>query len=910
MGKPRRDGTPDAFSFASVTDAELGAFYTSEEVQITGYNITVTGSVTGCAYSINGGLFTAVTPFQVNPGARIRLRKKSSSAENTPLSATLMVGGVSATWTITTADSGTVIPPDPFTFTDVTEAIRDTEYESNTVVLTGMDPVLGAPATVSGGSYSKNSGAWATTPFTAFNGDAVKVKRRSSALYSTALGVIFDVFGTSDTFTITTADEPEPPPPGGDYEASTRSELVTILGDDVTYPKTNKVLVLTADITGDAITLTGETWTNFTIRGISTSDRKRCPRLRFANCIFPEGTLAADRLKLKWLNFFNVATTYTLEGQITFTDSDSAGFYIYQCDIHDDGFATKNFRSGNQLQMFRGLTTQSGAQVSRLTIEDCNIYNQARSVLWGHTIVWNNNDCHDHYNHVLTAIASGVGGIDFTFNRCWNLWANPTDTNNPHSGVGLSPSPSGVDDGVDIRCIGNIMGPGDARSTWAQAQGLPSTAWYPGASGVKFNDMFATGFNYVRPVVKSNIIYGTDSIMLEIDAGDDFEVSWNTLVHDEAQNEGRKPALYIGHAVSGTAHHNIGASISFKRSTGGDRAAVSLYANASASPDQTGTDNLIAYSKVFAGPAFSNLADTDEMLAAFTLNATSPLRDLTKWPVTPGAVNSYYNFATGSGSWPATSPAVSTNATSQSNLAVTKSSAVWTRTPTAPSGTGAWMPSNLRVGHVVFRLSNDASIDASSRYVLTYQNSTCTLQRIAGTDAGQWRFTLRDATNAVIVSATSSIQTNSTDVLPTIVVAWDLNAARVLMGASVGSEWWSDFPVITTLRQADAGFRTSRYITVGDGSTTPPTSSAWVGQFETLVQDDVFTDIETDVGFSEIINTSEELADQTTRGATSGIYLHAAAASWNSSSFNGGNGTGGTGGLTATKFAKGGTAFT
>lgn len=98
------DITPTAFSFVDETDATISTVYTSANVTLAGLTaptaITISGS--GATYSINGAAFTAAAGWVVN-GDVIRARVTSSGSAATAVSAIVTVGGVSDTYTVTTA---------------------------------------------------------------------------------------------------------------------------------------------------------------------------------------------------------------------------------------------------------------------------------------------------------------------------------------------------------------------------------------------------------------------------------------------------------------------------------------------------------------------------------------------------------------------------------------------------------------------------------------------------------------------------------------------------------------------------------------------------------------------------------------------------------------------------------------
>jgi hypothetical protein len=95
--------------------------------------------------------------------------------------------------------------PDAFTFVDVTGAALSTDYESNTITVTGM--TAAAIISISGGSgqYSKNGGAYATMPGLISTGDTVKVKVTSDGVAGVAVTTTLTIGGVSDTYSVTTA---------------------------------------------------------------------------------------------------------------------------------------------------------------------------------------------------------------------------------------------------------------------------------------------------------------------------------------------------------------------------------------------------------------------------------------------------------------------------------------------------------------------------------------------------------------------------------------------------------------------------------------------------------------------------------------------------------------------------------
>jgi hypothetical protein len=98
------DNTPSAFSFTDVTGASVSTVYISNAITLAGLsdNVPVAITVTGGSYSINGGAYTTAAG-TAKLGDVIRARAVSSSSGATAVNVAVTIGGVSDTYTVTTA---------------------------------------------------------------------------------------------------------------------------------------------------------------------------------------------------------------------------------------------------------------------------------------------------------------------------------------------------------------------------------------------------------------------------------------------------------------------------------------------------------------------------------------------------------------------------------------------------------------------------------------------------------------------------------------------------------------------------------------------------------------------------------------------------------------------------------------
>jgi hypothetical protein len=99
------DTTPAAFSFVDQTEVEAEAVITSAPVTLSGFNASSPITVSGGTYNINGGSFTSAAGTVVS-GDVVRARHTASADGETAVNTVVTIGGVSDTFTSTTAAAG------------------------------------------------------------------------------------------------------------------------------------------------------------------------------------------------------------------------------------------------------------------------------------------------------------------------------------------------------------------------------------------------------------------------------------------------------------------------------------------------------------------------------------------------------------------------------------------------------------------------------------------------------------------------------------------------------------------------------------------------------------------------------------------------------------------------------------
>ncbi|MCG8382045.1 MAG: hypothetical protein MJA28_07500 [Gammaproteobacteria bacterium] len=103
------DTTPDSFQFSAQENAELATLYTSDPVAVAGINSATEINIEGGEYSVDGAPFIA-TSGTIESGQQVVVRRMSSSNHATTTEALLTIGGVIASFRITTVEAVSTNP--------------------------------------------------------------------------------------------------------------------------------------------------------------------------------------------------------------------------------------------------------------------------------------------------------------------------------------------------------------------------------------------------------------------------------------------------------------------------------------------------------------------------------------------------------------------------------------------------------------------------------------------------------------------------------------------------------------------------------------------------------------------------------------------------------------------------------
>lgn len=170
-GESADDSTPQTFSFTSVTNAALSTDYYSNQITITGINVNSPLTISGGYYSYQRGTaaFTVYSsqPTMVQNGDVIRVKGTSAATNATTLNATLTIGGVSATYSITTMASS---PPPNLTHGECGDAADTAAWPTDPPPSWGLCDVGGL------NQYPSGNGPWNWT-CTGTDGVAVNCRK-------------------------------------------------------------------------------------------------------------------------------------------------------------------------------------------------------------------------------------------------------------------------------------------------------------------------------------------------------------------------------------------------------------------------------------------------------------------------------------------------------------------------------------------------------------------------------------------------------------------------------------------------------------------------------------------------------------------------------------------------------------
>ena len=195
-----KDTTPDAFAFTDQINVALSAVVTSNEITVSGINAPTAISISNGKYSLNGGAYVT-TAGTVKTGDKVKVQHTSSANYAAKVDTVLTIGGVSDTFSSTTAAKDTT--PDAFAFATKTGVVKSKPVESDVIKVSGINAATAI--SITGGEYRINGGTYTSAAGTVKNADTVQIRHTASASAKTSVTSTVTIGGVKATFTSTTA---------------------------------------------------------------------------------------------------------------------------------------------------------------------------------------------------------------------------------------------------------------------------------------------------------------------------------------------------------------------------------------------------------------------------------------------------------------------------------------------------------------------------------------------------------------------------------------------------------------------------------------------------------------------------------------------------------------------------------
>ncbi len=189
------DTTPDAFAFVAQTEIEQSTQVSSNEITISGINAAAPITITGGEYSIDGGNFTSLAGTIENDQAVV-VRQTSSEDVETTTEATLTIGGVEGTFTVTTEGK--------YTFEGFTGVALNARLQTHIVTIDDIGD--STPISIENGEYQLDRGEWTDQAGFIDNNQEVRVRANAGDDYSVTTTARLNVGESWGLFNVTTKE--------------------------------------------------------------------------------------------------------------------------------------------------------------------------------------------------------------------------------------------------------------------------------------------------------------------------------------------------------------------------------------------------------------------------------------------------------------------------------------------------------------------------------------------------------------------------------------------------------------------------------------------------------------------------------------------------------------------------------
>ena len=186
------DDTPDDFVFETQQHVATNIAVTSNEINVTGIREDgFTTAVVSHGLLIKNGELLSDTLVQLKKDDKLKIQVISSSNYSTAITASLTIGTFTKSFEVITDD----YTPNEFSYFNIENAIKDTDYTTSIVTITGIRHPT--PVTIKNGIIIKNDVELREDSTTVVEGDQLSIKIHSHPQWANIITAYLEVGSTS-----------------------------------------------------------------------------------------------------------------------------------------------------------------------------------------------------------------------------------------------------------------------------------------------------------------------------------------------------------------------------------------------------------------------------------------------------------------------------------------------------------------------------------------------------------------------------------------------------------------------------------------------------------------------------------------------------------------------------------------
>lgn len=230
------DDAPNPINFVSATNLPIGIVTNSNTVVVSGLEpgfATLSSIISGIgSFSINGG--PLVTTGNISNGDTVFIQQRTPNNYSLTNTTSLRIGSGIFNYSVSTRAANLVV--NPFSFTSLINVPINTDQQSNTVTITGPDPGVNLPVSISSpGQVKINNSSYVSGTTNCISGDTITVGIPATALstYGSTVTTNLTVSGFTTSFSVTVRPAPIKTIPNQfDFTNKTNVEPLSLIESD------------------------------------------------------------------------------------------------------------------------------------------------------------------------------------------------------------------------------------------------------------------------------------------------------------------------------------------------------------------------------------------------------------------------------------------------------------------------------------------------------------------------------------------------------------------------------------------------------------------------------------------------------------------------------------------------------